>query len=51
MAETAAAAKIDPTTPNTNLHLRTGLGGGTSLSMQRRAHDHRFGRDISSATA
>jgi SAM-dependent methyltransferase len=41
MAETAAM-KVGPTTPNENLVIRSGLGGGTSISMQRRAHDHRF---------
>jgi SAM-dependent methyltransferase len=41
MAETAAT-KVGPTTSNANLVIPTGLGGGTSISMQRRAHDHRF---------
>jgi hypothetical protein len=38
----ASLSKIGPTTANGNLAVRTGLGGGTSLSMQRRAHDSRF---------
>ena len=38
----ASASKIGPTTPNGNLSIRPGIGGGTSLSMQRRAHDSRF---------
>jgi SAM-dependent methyltransferase len=41
MAETSAM-KVGPATSNGNLVIRTGLGGGTSISMQRRAHDHRF---------
>jgi SAM-dependent methyltransferase len=41
MAETAAT-KVGPTTSNGPLEIGTGLGGGTSISMQRRAHDHRF---------
>ena len=41
MAETSAM-KVGPATSNGNLVIRAGLGGGTSISMQRRAHDHRF---------
>ena len=41
MAETSAM-KVGAATSNGNLVIRAGLGGGTSISMQRRAHDHRF---------
>jgi len=33
---------IDPSKPNQQLTIRPGLGGGTSLSMQRRMFDARF---------
>jgi SAM-dependent methyltransferase len=36
------AQKIDRNTPNGELQVRVGIGGGTALSMQRRAHDSRF---------
>jgi SAM-dependent methyltransferase len=38
----ATPFKVGPTTANGNLSVRPGVGGGTSLSMQRRAHDSRF---------
>lgn len=38
----ARAAKIGPTTSNGDLQIYLGIGGGTALSMQRRAHDSRF---------
>jgi SAM-dependent methyltransferase len=38
----ASPSKVGPTTANGNLQVRPGVGGGTSLSMQRRAHDSRF---------
>jgi SAM-dependent methyltransferase len=38
----ASASKVGPTTANGNLTIHPGVGGGTSLSMQRRAHDSRF---------
>ncbi len=41
MAE-ASPSKVGPTTANGNLVIHPGLGGGTSISMQRRAHDSRF---------
>lgn len=37
-----ATAKIEPGMPAGNLTIRPGIGGGTSLSMQRRVHDNRF---------
>lgn len=42
MAEAAAATKIGPTTSNGTLTINAGIGGGASLSMQRRVHDSRF---------
>src|ERR1700693_6021229 len=41
MAENSVP-KIGPTSANGPLAVRPGVGGGTSLSMQRRAHDSRF---------
>jgi SAM-dependent methyltransferase len=41
MAENSVT-KIGPTSVNGPLTIRPGIGGGTSLSMQRRAHDSRF---------
>jgi len=41
MAENSVP-KIGPTSVNGPLTVRPGVGGGTSLSMQRRAHDSRF---------
>jgi SAM-dependent methyltransferase len=38
----SAAHKIDRNTPNGELRVIVGIGGGTALSMQRRAHDSRF---------
>jgi SAM-dependent methyltransferase len=35
-------AKIGPLSRNGELNLYVGIGGGTALSMQRRAHDSRF---------
>jgi len=36
------APKIDRNSRNADLHVLGGIGGGTALSMQRRAHDSRF---------
>jgi SAM-dependent methyltransferase len=38
----ATPSRVGPMTANGNLSIRPGVGGGTSLSMQRRAHDSRF---------
>jgi SAM-dependent methyltransferase len=38
----ASSAKIGPLSRNGELNLYVGIGGGTALSMQRRAHDSRF---------
>jgi len=38
------ATKVDPTDRSAQLIVHSGLGGGTSLSMQRRVHDSRFVR-------
>ena len=38
----SSGSKIGPTSENGPLTVRHGVGGGTSLSMQRRAHDSRF---------
>jgi len=35
-------SRVGPTTPNGQLTIRPGVGGGTSLSMQRRSFDSRF---------
>lgn len=37
-----ASEKIEPGRAPGNLTIRSGVGGGTSLSMQRRVHDNRF---------
>jgi SAM-dependent methyltransferase len=37
-----AKSKVGPTTSNGQLTIRSGIGGGTSLSMQRRSFDSRF---------
>jgi SAM-dependent methyltransferase len=45
LLETSAPAstlKIGPLSRNGELQLYVGIGGGTALSMQRRAHDSRF---------
>lgn len=42
MGETIVPNKIDQTSRNGVLNVLSGVGGGTALSMQRRAHDSRF---------
>lgn len=41
-APTSSSQKIGPHTSNAELKIYVGVGGGTALSMQRRAHDSRF---------
>ena len=38
----SVAPKIDRDSRNGSLNVISGIGGGTALSMQRRAHDSRF---------
>ncbi len=49
--EEARVRKIDPSERNQQLIVKSGIGGGASLSMQRRTLDSRFARDISWDTA